>query len=143
MIILSMHLLPRINVMFDFICMDSVDMRGARGKRKRITKWKILAHSETRIHNLEIRIQSYWASHDWWKALLLKWPLYKSPIYRSSTVTWTRLFGRVLHGERKHRTSASFCYLSKIDIIQYVTPCRTCTRPPRHENIPSFVPSDC
>ena len=31
-----------------------------------------------------------------------------------------RVFGRVLHVESKQRTSASFCYLSNIDIFQYV-----------------------
>ena len=39
-----------------------------------------------------------------------------------------RVFGRVLHDESKHRTSASFCYLSNIDIFQYVTQIRTRTR---------------
>ena len=34
MIIFSMHLLPRVNVMLDFIYMDSIDLLGARGKRK-------------------------------------------------------------------------------------------------------------
>ena len=34
MIILSMHLLPRINDMIDFICMGPVDLPGARRKRQ-------------------------------------------------------------------------------------------------------------
>ena len=38
------------------------------------------------------------------------------------SVTWSgRVFGRVLHVESKHRTRASLCYLSNIDIFQYVT----------------------
>ena len=57
MTILSMHLLPRMNFMLDFICIGSVDLRGARGKRKQNTKWKILAHSGTRTQNLELRRQ--------------------------------------------------------------------------------------
>ena len=39
--------------MLDFICMGPVDLSGARRKRKN-TKWKILAHSGTRTHNPEI-----------------------------------------------------------------------------------------
>ena len=38
------------------------------------------------------------------------------------------VFGRVLHVESKHRTCASFCYLSNIDIIQWLTQYSTCTR---------------
>ena len=44
MIILSMHLLSRMDVMLDFICMWSVDLRGARGKRNNTT-WIILDHN--------------------------------------------------------------------------------------------------
>ena len=66
------------------------------------------------------------------KTILLKWPLYESPIYRSLTVTRidqiSRVFGLVLHVKSKHRMCASFCYLSNIDIFQYVTRCSTCTR---------------
>ena len=29
-----MYLLSRMNVMIDFICMDSIDMRGARGREQ-------------------------------------------------------------------------------------------------------------
>ena len=64
MIILSMHPLPRMNAMLDFICKTRSD----------------------------------------------------------------RVFGRVLHVESKHRTSASFCFLSSIDIFPYVTQYSTCTR---------------
>ena len=41
-----------------------------------------------------------------------------------------RVFGRVLHVESKHRTSASFCYLPNIDtsIFQSETQCSTSTR---------------
>ena len=57
MIILYMHLLLRMNVMLDFICMGSVDLRGAREKEKKL-KGKVLANSGTRTHNLEIRSQT-------------------------------------------------------------------------------------
>ena len=57
MIVLSMHLLLLMNVMLEFICMRSVDLPGARGKRNN-TRWKILTHNETRIHNLELRRQT-------------------------------------------------------------------------------------
>ena len=35
----SMHLLPRMNVMLDFICMGPADLPGAR-RKKQNTKWK-------------------------------------------------------------------------------------------------------
>ena len=50
---LSMHLLPRLNGILDFICMEPVDLPGVHQKRQN-TNWKILAHSGTRTHNLEI-----------------------------------------------------------------------------------------
>ena len=53
MISLSMHLLPRVNIMLDFICMGPADLPGAHGKRQN-TKWKIIAHRGTQSHNLEI-----------------------------------------------------------------------------------------
>ena len=46
-------ILPRMNVMLDFICMEPVDLPGSCRKRHD-TKWKILAHSGTRTYNLEI-----------------------------------------------------------------------------------------
>ena len=77
------------------------------------------------------------------KTLLLMWPLYTcSRVYtcRSLTVTRTRsdirAFCCVLHVEGKHGTSVSFCYLSHIDIFQYVTQCSRCTR----ENTLCFMP---
>ena len=66
MTILSMHLLLRMNVMLDCICMGSVDLPGSHGKQnknkkknktKQKTKWEILANSGTWIDNLEIRRQ--------------------------------------------------------------------------------------
>ena len=57
---------------------------------------------------------------------------------RSFPVTCTRsgkVFGRVLHVESKHKTSASFCYLSNIDIFQLVTHYSTCTR----QNMLNFI----
>ena len=78
MIILSMHPLPRMNVVLDFICMGPVDLPGA-----------CQIQQNTRLD---------------------------------------RMFGRVLHVESKHTTCASFCYLSNIDIFQYVTQNSSCTR---------------
>ncbi len=46
-----MHLLPRMNVLLDFICIGPVDLPGARQKRQ---KYKIIAHSGARTNNLEI-----------------------------------------------------------------------------------------
>ena len=47
-----MHLLPRMNVMLDFICMRPVDLPEACRKRQN-TKW-FFVHSGTRTHNLVI-----------------------------------------------------------------------------------------
>ena len=51
MIILSMLLLPRMNVMLDFICMGPIDLPGTRRKRQN-KKRKIRAHIWT--YNLDI-----------------------------------------------------------------------------------------
>ena len=52
-------------------------------------------------------------------------------MHRSLTVPRTRpgrVLDRVLHVESKHWTSVSFCYVSNIDIFQYVTHCSSGTR---------------
>ena len=64
-----------------------------------------------------------------YKTLLLKWPLYKTPIYRSLTMLCTRsgrVFGCVLHVESKYKTSASFCFLSNVDVCTWSCPIGTC-----------------
>ena len=48
-----MHLLPRMNVMLDFICMRPVDLPEACRMRQS-TKWFFFVHSGTRTHNLVI-----------------------------------------------------------------------------------------
>ena len=48
-----MRLLPRMNVMLDFICMGSVELRGANEKRNNAK-----LTNDTRTHNLEIRSQA-------------------------------------------------------------------------------------
>ena len=95
------------------------------------------ANSGIRTHNLEY---GYIVRHlnDWASLEVIKnpttWtfrPLYKSPIYRSLTVTSTRsgrVFGNIMRVDNKHMASVSLCYLSNIDIFQYVTRCSTCTR---------------
>ena len=42
MIILSMHLLPRMIVMLGFICMGSFNLQGTQGERKKIKNAKVL-----------------------------------------------------------------------------------------------------
>ena len=56
MIISSMHLLSRMNVMLDFICMGSVDLQGAHGKAK---KYKMNKYCPQFSSNLEIGSQSF------------------------------------------------------------------------------------
>ena len=73
-----MRLLPRMNVMLDFICMGPVDLPGARQKRQN-TKWKILAYKGTRTHNLEISsLMLYRLSYPEFdeKVVILNWSLY-------------------------------------------------------------------
>ena len=53
--ILSMHLLPNMNVMLHIICMGSAAPPGAHRKRQN-TKWKLLGHSGIKTHNLQICI---------------------------------------------------------------------------------------
>ena len=48
-----MHLLPRMNVMLNFICMAPVDPPGTRRKRQN-AKWEIHDHSDIRTHSPEI-----------------------------------------------------------------------------------------
>ena len=38
------------------------------------------------------------------------------------------MFDRVLHVESKHRTCASLCFMSNIDIFKYVTQLSTCAQ---------------
>ena len=66
---------PLMNVMHDFISMDSVDLQGGKPKNR---KWKILAHSGTQNSQPWDLSQSlYPLSYPClMKALLLKWPLY-------------------------------------------------------------------
>ena len=45
-----MHLLPQMNVMLDFICTGSVELRGTRSKRK-FSEGKLLVHSGTGTRN--------------------------------------------------------------------------------------------
>ena len=56
--------------------MGFVDLRGARGKQKKNTKWKILARSGTRTHNLEIRREPPLTELAGLMKVLLEWPLY-------------------------------------------------------------------
>ena len=67
-----MHIFLRMEGMLDFICM------GCEERVESGNNLKILEHSGTRTHNLEIRIQSiYRLSYlGFMKTLLLKWPLY-------------------------------------------------------------------
>ena len=57
MVILSMHLLPRMNVMLDIIRLSRPIARSAWKAKN--AKWTILTHSRTRTHILEIRSQSF------------------------------------------------------------------------------------
>ena len=60
--------------------------------------------------------------------LRIKW---SSPYMQNMTKHSTRsgkMFGPVLHVERKHKNCASLCYLSNVDIFQYVTQNSTLTR---------------
>ena len=51
-----MHLLPRMNVMLDLICMGPAELRGA-SENQNYKKWKIPSRNGTRVHNLEIQSQ--------------------------------------------------------------------------------------
>ena len=66
-IFLSMHLLLRMNVILDFICLASVDLRGARGKKykmKNICSWW---DSELTTLRFVVRASTCWTSLAWWK----------------------------------------------------------------------------
>ena len=92
--------------MLDFICIGS-------STRQKIQNEKFLSTvglepTTLRFSRIPSNRLSYLGLN---KALLLILPLYKGLIHRSLTMTLMRsgsVFGRALHNESKHRTSASF-----------------------------------
>ena len=97
-------LVPRMNVMLEFISMATVDLPGARRKRQN-TKRKILADSGN--HNLEISTgMLYRLSYPGlMKSVLLKWPLYIHALSIPMYIHWfkfendevERIWSFVLH----------------------------------------------
>ena len=72
-ILLPLHLLPRMNVMHDFISIGSVELREKREK----SKVKNSCPQPIRTHNLEIhRLAAGWVSWELMKDYVCIWPLY-------------------------------------------------------------------
>ena len=67
---------PRMNVMIDIFCIDSVDLWGPRGNRK-IQNEKLFPTVGLELTSLIFvgRGSTDWVSRAWWKTLLLKWTL--------------------------------------------------------------------
>ena len=56
-IVISINLLSRINVMLGVICIGSIELQETRGRRKN-AKWKIPIKSGIQTHNLVIHNQT-------------------------------------------------------------------------------------
>ena len=119
---LTMHPLPQMNIVLDFVCIGSVELRGTQSKRKKNTKWKFLAHIGIQTDNIEIHSQTLspdWTSQDSMKALVLKWHLCQIKVLYievSRVPDQVRVLGRVLHFGKQTQNFCVFFTLSAVDI---------------------------
>ena len=109
--------------MLYFICMGSVDLSGARWKRKN-TKWKILANIGTRTHNFEICSLSLDRLNypGLMTALLLKW-IYKFMCFPNHSIHLSGIHTSLLSTGRKRLASQfKFTYRYIDDVLSINNP---------------------
>ena len=127
--------IPRNNVMFDFICMATVDLPGARSKATKCKmnffcsqwdsngqRWDL--NSDALPNELiglcylnDLYTYMYFRRYQ-----CIHWYVVENEHDQTVYLIW------YLHVESKHRTRVSLCYLNNIAIFQYVTQNSTFTR---------------